>query len=86
MQANGYPRYFAYGGRYIAPAVYIRTDGETDSKIVDPGGKEVRTYAHIDQWLGRVRSQWMTETTKEEITRALEGWNRSHPHQMKLPQ
>jgi hypothetical protein len=85
MGEDGYPRYFAYGGRYIAPAVYIRTDGQLDSKIVDPGGKEVRTYAHVEQWVGRVKCQWMVETTKAEITRQLEEWNRSHSHKMKLP-
>ena len=85
MGENGYARYFAYGGRYIAPAVYIRTDGLTDSKIVDPGGKEVRTYAHVEQWLGRVKCQWMSETTKAEITRQLEEWNQTHSHKMNLP-
>ena len=82
---SAYPRYFIYGTQYYAPAPYVRSQDDTHSTIVDPGGLDLHTSTCIDQWLDRVRQGVMAEISKEQMAAYIEAWNNTHPQQLRLP-
>jgi hypothetical protein len=82
---NGFPRFFAYGGYYIPPALYIRAESRYESFVVDPNGIEEGVSTDVGKWLERVTCRWMCETTQNEIAEAIASWNRRNGRNARSP-
>jgi hypothetical protein len=80
-----YPRYFAYGRRYLAPAPYVCVNSDRDHEIVYPLGVAVRVSGTLQQWIDRVHVGGMSETTREEIAAEITAWNHNCAQPLQLP-
>lgn len=74
---SDYPRYFAFGDKYVAPNPYYRVDDETHSALVIPDrptDQELTLDRRLEFFVSSADRGMLTETTRQKINAAIGRW------------